>query len=137
MKKTKAMKAPEKFVPRTAKEAYQKAQETGHAYKAGEHLIALSSLYSILYATRILKGRFKEGEKAIATHAWRSFEYARDILFGRFRLGEEVLKKSPHWDAYWTRVQGDPVSFKESPKKRVSKVKKEVGIAYLGRVLDI
>lgn len=49
------------------------------------------------YAINVLHRRFPAGEHLIAKSPSYSVVYARDIIGGRWKMGEPVMKLNPHW----------------------------------------
>lgn len=60
--------------------------------------LAKDAEQSVLYAEKVLKGRFPEAEPAIAHNHELAFQYAKDIVKGRFPEAEQtLLDNSSDW----------------------------------------
>ena len=82
---------------------YRYAEESLCRFEHGEVYISKSAKYSMLYASRIIRGKFIQGEYAFSSNGYYSYRYAKDVLKRRFKLGETAIKRSGYKEDYETR----------------------------------
>lgn len=75
------------------KYAVQKARKGKKLNRWEIEDLAQNAEQSLLYAERVLHGRFPEGEAAIAGHPDLAFQYAKGVIKGRFPEAEPTFYK--------------------------------------------
>lgn len=80
------------------KYAVQKARKGKKLNRWEIEDLAKDAEQSLLYAERVLKGRFPEGEPAIAQDHELAFQYAKGVIKGRFEEAEQTfLDNNSDW----------------------------------------
>jgi len=86
------------------KYAVQKARRGKKLNRWEIEELATDAEQSVIYAQKVLKGRFPEGEPAIAQNIPLALDYARDIMNGRFELAEPNMISNLDWSSNRTPI---------------------------------
>lgn len=100
---------------------WEKYKDQPKELKKREAAIATDPRLALLYAEKIIKGRFPKGEAAIAKSADDAYLHARDVIKGRWLKAETVIARHPgyaHDYAEAFNLHFDPETKTFSEKKR-------------------
>jgi len=86
------------------KYAVQKARRGKKLNRWEIEELAKDAEQSVIYAQKVLKGRFPECEPLIAQNIQMSLAYARDIIKGRFELAESNMISNLDWSLHRTAI---------------------------------